>query len=149
MKIQTQVREDLAVATKGGDKVTMGAARLLLSALEYKRMQSPNAAAMEGISDEEELAVVKTEVKKRQEAMDIYAKVGEAQRLEQEKSELDYMSKFLPEQVSEEEVKKVAERLAAELGEGVNKGILIGKVIAEIGKDKVDGSMVAKIVNQI
>ncbi len=148
MKIQAQVREDLAKATKGGDRVTTGAARLLLAALEYKRMQNPQAASMEGISDDEEISVVKTEVKKRQEAMEIYHKAGDKAREEQEQVEMDYMMKFMPAQMGEEEVRAVAAKVKSQLGGGVSTGILIGKVIAAIGKDKVDGSVVARVVNK-
>ena len=137
------------MATKASDRKTMGAARLLLSALEYKRMQDPNAGAMEGIADEEEMAVVRTEMKKRQEAMEIYEKAGDKERAAQEKLEMDYMSKFMPPQMGEDEVREVAKRVMAQMGEVSNKGILIGKVIAEIGKDKVDGAVVAKVVNQL
>lgn len=142
--LSEKVRSDLATAMKEQRKAAAGTLRLLLSALEYKKMQK-----MAELSTEEEIAVIKSEVKKRQEAIEIYSKAGEAERAAVEKEELLVLREYLPEQVGEEEVEKVAKEVIGQLGEGANRGQVIGAVIGKIGRDKVDGAVVSKVVNQL
>jgi uncharacterized protein YqeY len=138
------LREKMGQAAKEGNSVKVGTLRLLLSSLEYKKMQK-----LADLSTEEEIAVVKSEVKKRQEAIEIYKRVNEIKRAEDEAAELQVLMEFLPSQMGEEEVKKVVEEVKEQLGSDANKGQVIGMVMGKIGKENVDGSVVSKIVNQI
>src|SRR5688500_18640440 len=103
-----QVRSDLNEASKKRDTSTMQALRLLLSALEYKKMQK-----LADLTPEEEIAVIKSEVKKRQEAMEIYQKANDETRANAEKVELEVLSKYMPKQASEEEVRGVVREVMA------------------------------------
>lgn len=143
MKLTEQVREQLTDALKKQADVEVGTLRLLISALEYKRMQK-NA----DLTSEEEIAVVKSEVKKRQEAAGIYREHNEPARAAAEEAELVILEKFMPVQIGEQEVRETIRTLRVELGADADKGQLIGKVIAKLGKGAVDGSLVARLVNE-
>lgn len=130
-------------ATKDKNLEKVGALRLLLSALSYLEKTGKE------FGENEELTVLKTEAKKRREAIEAYEKAGRPERVEQERNELTVIEEYLPQQASEEEIKTVVLRLQAEMGGGLNKGQLIGKVMAEIGRDKTDGTVVSKVVNEI
>lgn len=135
-----KVREQLQEALRGGDATVVSTLRMLVSALEYKRSQKQG-----DFSAEDELAVVRSEAKKRQEAIEIYEKAGQTERVTNEKAELEILNTFLPVQASEEEVMKVIGELK---DNAPGKGQLIGMVIGKMGKDRVDGTMVARLVSQ-
>lgn len=137
-----KVRKDLQEATKARETERMGALRMLVSALEYLEKSGKQGEA-------EEMAIVKSEVKKRKEAMAAYEKVGEKERAQGEQKELEVIEVYMPEQVSEDEIKVVVERLVGEMGKDVNRGQLIGRVIGEVGKDKTDGSVVSKVIDEV
>ncbi len=138
-----KIRAELNIAAKEQNPSKVQTLRLLLSALEYKRMQK-----LADLSPEEEIAVVKSEVKKRQEAIEIYTRIKEEQRALNEKGELEVLMEYLPKQLGEEEVRKVVLDVLGQLGEGANKGQVIGMVMGKIGKENVDGSIVAKMVGE-
>lgn len=130
-------------ALRSKDEVRLRTLRALFSALEYKRMQL-NA----DLSNEDEIAVVKSEVKKRQEASEIYRKANATAKAEAEEAEHKILLEFLPAQVSEEDIKAAIMAVKQELGEGTDRGQLIGRVIAKFTKGTVDGGLVARLVAQ-
>jgi uncharacterized protein YqeY len=111
--------------------------------LEYKKIQK-----MGEMTAEDEIAVVKSEIKKRQEASEIYRQHGEEQRAMSEELELGVLEKYMPAQVDEAVVRQTILDLKKQLGENANKGQLIGQVIAKLGRENVDGSLVAKLVQE-
>lgn len=128
-------------ATKGGESLRAQTLKMLMAALEYKRGQK-----MADFSEADELGVIRSEAKKRLEAVEIYTKAGAVDRAEIEAKELKILEEFLPKQASEEDVRRVVEGLRDSVP---SKGQLIGMVIGKMGKDKVDGTLVARIVNQL
>jgi uncharacterized protein YqeY len=135
------VRVKMQEATKSGDSVRAQTLKMLMAALEYKRGQK-----MADFNEADELSVIRSEAKKRQEAVEIYTQAGAPDRAESEAAELKILEEFLPAQASEEDIRKVVEELK---DKAPGKGQLIGMVIGRMGKDKVDGTVVAKIVNEV
>ena len=138
-----KVRTDLHQATKARDLSRVRALRMLISSLEYLEKRGSQ------VTTEDEMAAVKLEIKKRKEAIEAFGQVGEQERVKDEEDEMKVLLEYMPEQVGEDEVRKVVIEVVGEAGEGVNKGMVIGKVISKIGKEKVDGNMVARIVNEL
>ena len=138
-----KVRTDLHQATKARDLPRVRALRMLISSLEYLEKRGSQ------VTTEDEMAAVKLEIKKRKEAIEAFGQVGEQERVKDEEDEMKVLMEYMPEQVGEDEVRKVVSEVVGEVGEGVNKGMVIGKVIAKIGKEKVDGNLVARIVNEL
>lgn len=136
-----QVRIQMQAAMKGGDVLRASTLKMLMSALEYKRGQK-----LADFNPEDELTVIRSEAKKRQEAVEIYTKAGAMGRAESEGIELKILEEFLPAQASEEEIRKIVNEMKDKAS---GKGQLIGMVIGRMGKDKVDGTLVAKVVNQV
>ena len=102
------------------------------------------------LTDEEVLEAISSEVKKHKESISEFEK-GERQDLvEKEKGELEILQKYLPEQISEEEIKKIAQEVIRKIGAKEIKDM--GKVMAEIMpkiKGRADGSQVSKIVKEL
>ncbi len=101
-------------------------------------------------TDEEIVEVISSEAKKRKEAILEFEK-GERQDLaEKEKKELEILQKYLPEQLSEEEIKKLVKEAIKKVGAKEIKDT--GKVMAQLMsqvKGKADGSQVGKIVKEL
>jgi len=102
------------------------------------------------LTDEEVLEVISSEVKKHKESISEFEK-GERQDLvDKEKGELEILQKYLPEQISEEEIKRIAKEAIKKVEAKEIKDM--GKVMAELMpkvKGKADGSQVSKIVKEL
>lgn len=101
----------------------------------------------EGLSDEEMLTVIKREVKKRDDSIEMYSSAGRKELAQKEVAEREILKEFLPEQMSEEEITELAEQVVVSTGaEGIkDMGKVIGAIKAEVGA-KADGALVAKVV---
>lgn len=113
------------------------------------KVSSP-AFANARLTDEEMVEVISFEAKKRKEAILEFEKGKRQDLVEKEKKELVILQKYLPEQLSEEEIKKLAKEVIKKVGAKEQKDI--GKVMAEMMpqvKDKADGGLVSKTVKEL
>src|SRR6201993_4962165 len=93
--VATQMKE----AMKGGDKVRVGALRLIMSALKDREIEARGAGKI--VSQADELALLTKMVKPRQESAAIYAEAGRKELAEQENAEIKVIGEFLPKQMDE------------------------------------------------
>ena len=101
------------------------------------------------LTDEEIIEVVSSEIKKRRDAIALYKKGGRQELADKEKKEVEILQKYLPEQLSEEEVKKIVEEVIAKVNAKEIKDM--GRVMAELMpkvKGRADSGVVSKIVKQ-
>ena len=129
---------------KAKDEILLSTMRLLLSALNYEKI-----AKQHDLSEEEELAVVRREAKKRKDAIEAYTKAGATERAEKEKKELVILQEYLPAQMGDEELEQIIQESISQLQpQGMQD---MGKVIgAVLGKTKglADGAKVSELVKQ-
>lgn len=104
----------------------------------------------EEISAEDADKVLLRLAKQRKDSIEQFEKGGRPELAEKEKQELTILEEYLPEQMSDEEIQKVAEKKKAELGitEPAKKGMLMGAIMKELGS-KADGSKVKKAVDEL
>lgn len=102
------------------------------------------------LNDDEVLEVLASEVKKRKEAVEQFKVGGRDELAQKEKSEMDILLSYLPEQVSEDEVRAEVKKIISELGAQGPKdmGKVIGSAMSKF-KGRVDGSTVSKIVKEL
>lgn len=102
-----------------------------------------------GLPNDEVVAIIQKEAKKRQESSDIYRQAGDNARADKELSEKAIIVKFLPAQLSEAEVTALVEETIAATGAAGIKdmGKVISAVKAKAGA-AADGSIIAKIVKE-
>jgi uncharacterized protein YqeY len=124
-------------AMKGGDKGRLAAIRLMISELKNKDVEARGAGKTEA-SEEEILGVLQKMIKQRQESLAIYEANGRPELAEGEKSEIAVISSFLPQQLSEDDVKAAIASAIAETGAASVKDM--GKVIAVL-RGKFAGQM--------
>ena len=123
-------------AMRAGDKVRVGALRLMMAALKDREIEMRGTGKI--VSRADELALFTKMVKSRQESLAIYQQAGRQELAEQESAEIAIISEFLPKQMDESAVKTAAEAAIAQTGAASIKDM--GKVVAAL-KDAYPGQM--------
>jgi uncharacterized protein YqeY len=140
--LRTQLDEEIKGALRAGDKVRLGALRLLVAAITVREKELRRL-----LSDEEIRQVAVREARKRNEAIEAYASAGREELVAKERQERDALAPYLPEQLTEAEVDAIVEEAIAATGATSVKemGVVMGAVMAN-AKGKVDGSAVQRKV---
>lgn len=102
------------------------------------------------LTEEEVLEAISSEAKKRKEAILEFGKGGRQDLVDKETKELEIIKKYLPEQLSEEEVKEIVKTTIAEIGAAGPKDI--GKAMSAVMpkvKGRTEGNIVSKIVGEL
>ena len=123
-------------AMKAGDKVRVGALRLIMAALKDREIEMRGTGKI--VSRADELAVLTKMVKSRQESLGIYQQAGRHELAEQETAEIAVISEFLPKQMDEAAIKTAADAAIALTGAVSIKDM--SKVVAAL-KDAYPGQM--------
>ena len=131
---------------KGADPKTVGVLRLLISALNNKSIDKKGKGQGDVLIDEEILQVLMSEAKKRKESIEVFSRGNRSDLVEKEKSELEIIQRYLPKQMSREEVEKAVEEIVKKAGSKE-----IGPVMKEVMKElrgKADSAMVSELVKE-
>lgn len=102
------------------------------------------------LSDEEVIDIISSEAKKRKDSIEEFIKGNRQDLVEKEIKELEIIKKYLPEQMSEDAVKKIVKKVIADIGAVGPKdtGKVMSAVMLQV-KGKADGNMVNKIVGEL
>lgn len=139
--ITQTLQEKIAEAMKAHEETKVSTLRLLSSAFNYEKI-----AKQHDLTEEEELAVVRREVKQRRDSIEAYDKAGRSDLSEKEKVELVILQEFLPPEMSDEDLTKIVdEAMNIIKPTGLQD---MGKVIGFVkGKaPNADGGKVAQMV---
>lgn len=122
----------------------MSTLRLLLS--EIRSAEKEKKAPLE---EAEIIQIIKRQIKRRKEAIEQYAKAGRGDLADKEEREKEILEAYMPEQMSEEEIRKAVKTAISELQASsmADMGKVMGKVMADLA-GKADGSVVNKIVKE-
>jgi len=143
--LREQVTKDMATALKAGEKDKLSTLRMLLSAVKYKEVDAKHQ-----LSDEEVIAVISTLLKQRQDSVEQFRKGGREDLVEKESKEIEFLRAYLPPQLSEEEVRDIIKKAAAETGAAGQKDMgKLMKVVMPQVKGKADGKLVNDIVKEV
>jgi uncharacterized protein YqeY len=136
--LKTQIHEQMTQALRDGEKVRLGALRMLTSAIRYKEDELGHE-----LSDDEVRAVATKEVKKRTEAAEAFRGAGRDELADKEEAERDVVGAFAPVRLSDAEVDALVDGAIAATGADSMQqmGQVMGTVMGE-AKGRVDGSVV-------
>ena len=112
-RLKERLTGDLHTAMKAREETTTSTLRMALAAV--RNAEVAGKAARE-LSDDEVLAVLTKEAKKRREAADAYAQAGRTELVEREHAELEILNRYLPAQLSDEELAELVARVLADRG---------------------------------
>jgi uncharacterized protein YqeY len=135
--LRDDINNALKEAMKGGDKRRVSTLRLVNSAVKNADIEA-RGQGKEPLSDEELLGLLQKMIKQRQEAVELYEKGGRAELAAQEREEIDIIASYLPQQMSDAEVRAAIEAAVEETGAAGMKDM--GKVMAAL-KARHSGKM--------
>lgn len=141
MGLKGEIQDAMKAAMKSGDRLTLSALRLLLSALHNEEIKERRE-----LSPEEIIKIISSLCKQGQESIEYFRKGGRGDLLEKEEAELAVFRRLLPEALSEEEVRALIRSTIEEVGA---KGVQdLGKVMKQI-MPKVTGRTEGKRVSEL
>ena len=130
--LRERFSDTLKTAMKAGDKGRVSTVRLIQAALKDKDIEA-RGLGKEPLTDEEILAVLQKMVKQRQESIAIYEANNRPELADGEKAEVAIIAEFMPQQLSEDEMRAAVQAAIAETGAASVKDM--GKVIAKLRAD--------------
>ena len=145
--LKQRISEEQKAAFLGGNRFRGEVLRNLLAAILNEEVAQMKRD--EGLSDEEVEKVIVREVKKRTESASLYRENGREDLAEPEENEQAVLEEYLPEQMSEDDVRRVVGEVVAAMGDVTMQqmGQVIGAVKAKVG-NAANGAMVAKLVKE-
>jgi uncharacterized protein YqeY len=136
IEMREKFTEMMKSAMKSGDKRRLATVRMIQAALKDRDIEARTSG--KPVGNDEILALLQKLIKSRQESAEIYKKAGRDELAQQENEEIAIISEFLPQQLSEEEMKDAIGAAIAETGAASMKDM--GKVVA-ILRGKYAGQM--------
>lgn len=147
MSLIEEINEDFQQALKNKEIAVISALRLLKSELTRKEKSARRDGEGKEITEEVALQVLKTQIKKIKESLETYQKAGREDLAEKEETELKILEKYLPQQLSAEELKKIIDKVINQLSEEKNFGQVMGLVMKEVA-GRADGQLVSQLVKE-
>jgi len=146
MSLVDQINAGIKQAMKDKAKQKLTALRAVKAAILLAQTESSDRT----LTEADETKLLQKQVKQRKESFEIYTKQGRADLAEVEKAEMDFISEYLPEAMSPEEVESTVKAIVAELGATSMKDM--GRVMGAASKKlagQADGSQISGIVKQL
>ena len=125
-------------AMKDKETVAVSTLRLILAAIKDRDIAARTKGNTEGISDDEILALLQSMIKQRRESIDAFEKGGRMELVKQETSEIAVIERFLPRQMSEDEMTEALNSIIVEVNASTLKDM--GKVMGAL-KERFPGRM--------
>ncbi len=145
--LKQQLKEELKQAMLARDSVKTSVLRMVISALSYAEIQKGGAGYE--ATDEDVLTVIEKEAKQHKDSIEQFKAAGREELIAKETEELAILQKYLPEQMSEDEVKKlVADAVRqTDASSPADIGKVMGALMPQV-KGKADGGLVSKLVRE-
>jgi len=161
--LKAQIQQNSTEALKSGEHFNLGVLRMLLASILTKEKEKRYKIAKEKqdmseeslvkeseLTEEQILEVISSEIKKRKDAIVLYEQGNRPELADREKREIEILKKYLPEQLSDEDLRKLIAESIKKTGAGEMKDM--GKIMADLMpkvKGKADNSEISKIVKEL
>ncbi|MGH3087091.1 MAG: GatB/YqeY domain-containing protein [Rubrobacteraceae bacterium] len=142
MSIADQIQKDIKAAMKERDKSRLGALRMMNAALMNAQKETG-----ESLSGEEEQAILRRQLKQREESAEAFRRAGREEQANRESAEAEIVRAYLPRPPSEEELNDIVDRAVSETGAVGMKdmGRAMGKAM-ELAGGRADGKQLSALV---
>ena len=149
MGMQNNIKEKIKESMKARDEVALNVYRGISSAFTNE-LVAKNKTPQDTLTDDECIAVIRRLAKQRKDSIEQFEKGGRPELAETEKKELAVIETLLPQMMSLDDIKKVAEAKKVEMNvtDKAKAGILMGAVMKEL-KGKADGGDVKSVVESL
>ena len=142
--LKQKIQNDYFSALKKGEEEKVSVLRLLFSEIHNREIERKR-----DLTDEETLQIIRSQIRKREEAIKAYKKGKREDLLQKETREKEILQSYLPPQLSEEEIEKIVQKTIKEGHFATLKdfGKVMGKVMGEL-RGKAEGKRVSEIVKK-
>lgn len=147
MSLETQIMDEIKNAMRAKDTIALEALRAVKSGII---MSKTEAGASDTLSAEDEIKLLQRLVKQRKDSATIYTEQGRTDLAEPELAQVAVIEKFLPAQLSEDEVETIVAQIIAD--NGFNGMAMMGQVMGMASKElagKIDGKTISTIVKKL
>ena len=145
MSLREQLDADLLEAVRSKDELRRSALRLIKASVQSEEKSRGGVLGYDGM-----VQVLSREAKRRKESIDAFREGNRPDLVEKEEAELSIIAKYLPQQLTEDEVREIARSVIEEVGASGpgERGKVMGKLMPQV-KGKADGKMVNQIVGDL
>ncbi len=144
MTLSEKINNDLKDAMKNKDTFKLGVIRMVKGAMQLAK-KSPR----EELTDDDVINVLSKQIKMRKEAIEQFEKAGREDLVEQNKKEVEILSSYMPEALSDEELNKILDKVFDEVKPTSQKDMgLIMKSVTPLVKGRADMSLVSKLIKE-
>ena len=144
MTLSEKINNDLKDAMKNKDTFKLGVIRMVKGAMQLAK-KSPR----EELTDDDVINVLSKQIKMRKEAIEQFEKAGREDLVEQNKREVEILSSYMPESLSDEELNKILDKVFDEVKPTSQKDMgLIMKGVTPLVKGRADMSLVSKLIKE-
>lgn len=143
LSILDELNHDMKAAMKAKDRETLATIRMLKSALQNKKLAEGE------LSTEDELQILAKEKKQRVQSVEEFEAAGREDLVEKTQKEIEVVDKYLPKQLTEDEIQAIVKQTIEEVGASSMKDM--GKVmpaVMEKVQGQADGGAVSSLVKQ-
>lgn len=145
--IHEQITEKMKAAMLAKDTVALGALRGLKTALQNAQVARGNVHEL--LPENEAVAVVRKQIKQREDSIRMYTEAGRVELAAKEQAEVQALSAFLPAEMTEEQILPLLDAVIAELGASSKKDM--GRVMKEMQQrteGRAPGKLLSSLVSQ-
>ncbi|MDQ0876923.1 uncharacterized protein YqeY [Paenibacillus sp. V4I3] len=145
MSLSDRLNEDMKQAMKSQDKFKLSVIRMVRSTIKNSEIDLKRA-----LDDNEVLDVLTREIKQRKDSLHEFTKAGRDDLAESLKAELVILAEYMPQQLSEEEVKAIVQQTIQQIGASSKADM--GKVMTALMpqvKGRADGKLINQLVQQL
>jgi uncharacterized protein YqeY len=145
--LKQQLRDELKQSMLARDTARTSTLRMLISALGYYEIQK--GGANYEATDEDVMSVIQKEAKQHRDSIEQFKDAGRDELVGKEEAELKILESYLPEQMGEEEIRRLVKDAVAKTGAAspADMGKVMGALMPAT-KGKADGSIVSRIVRE-
>ena len=140
MNLNERLNDDMKQAMKSKEKFKLTTIRMLRAAVKNQEIELKRP-----LEDDEVLVILSREIKQRKDSLQEFQKAGREDLIENLAAEIDIISAYLPQQLTEEEIKVIVQQTIQETG--ASSKAEMGKVMSAL-MPKVKGRADGKLVNQ-
>ena len=145
--LKQQLKDELKQSMLAKDSVKTSVLRMVISAIGYYEIQKGGAGYE--ATDEDVMSVIQKEAKQHKDSIEQFKSAGREELVEKENKELEILGKYMPEQMGEDEVRKLVTEAVAQTGASspADMGKVMGALMPKT-KGKADGGLVSRLVKE-
>lgn len=142
--MKKQLIEDMKKYMKEKNKLALNTVKMVNAEIKKQEIDKQKE-----LTDEEVISVIEKQIKNRKDSVEQYRNANREDLADQESKEIEVLMKYLPEQLSKEEIEKIVDEVIEEVGAKTKSdfGKVMGKIMPKV-KGKADGNMIKKVVQK-